>query len=145
MSSETWTSPRGNVVTVAANGQMHVIPPGDAHADNRRPTEGRVTLATFLRPRSLDGKHGGDVRTVRVPAQARQYAPVTPYFRLNEARRTELQAEAAALRAKLGTPGVDPVVRTRLQQDLRKIEHELGMDASRTPDLRLFQEKRPSK
>jgi hypothetical protein len=66
------------------------------------------------------------------PVQA-TFADPVPYFKLNDRRRAELEAEAEALAAKIAAPGLDLVVRDKLKQDLKKITDELGMDRNAPP------------
>jgi len=74
--------------------------------------------------------------------QAAACAQPTPYFRLSDAKRVELEAEASALRGKIAKVGLRPEVKDKLKQDLAKIEHLLAMDRSPTPESRPVQELR---
>lgn len=105
--------------------------------------QGRTVTGLGLTPRRPDGSGGEIVKHIRVgPKQARQFAAPTPYFKLSAEKRGEYQAETAALRTKLANPGLDPVVKVRLQQDLAKLQHLLDMDSSPTPDHRPVEELR---
>lgn len=105
--------------------------------------QGRVVTSVGLTPRRPDGSGGEIVKHIRTgPAVQATFAAPTPYFRLSDAKRTEYQAQVAALKAQLANPGLDPVVKVRVQQDLAKIQHLLAMDASPTPDHRPFEELR---
>lgn len=105
--------------------------------------QGRTVTGLGLTPRRPDGSGGEVVKHIRVgPKQAQQYAAPTPYFKLSAEKRGEYEAEAAALRGKIANPGLDPIVKVRLKQDLAKIQHLLDMDASPTPDHRPFEELR---
>jgi hypothetical protein len=81
----------------------------------------------------------GDAPTA---GQARQFAVATPHFKLSDAKRAEYEAEVAALKAKIAAPGLRPEVKQKLEQDLAKVEHLLGMDRAPTPDPRTVAEKR---
>ncbi len=73
--------------------------------------------------------------------QARQYAATAPHFQLSGALRAEYAAEVAALKVKIAAPGLLPVQKLRLEQELQHLEHLLQMDASTTPDPRPYQER----
>ncbi len=75
-------------------------------------------------------------------AGARQYAATSPYFQLSDARRAEHEAQVAALKAQIAAPGLLPVHKIRLEQELQHLEHLLQMDASTSPDPRPYQERR---
>lgn len=129
------------------NGQIEHYTDAGPMAGNRRGQDlfqGRVVTSMCLTPRSVDGKSGGEVikRTRVGPKVQAQFAAVTPYFKLNDRRRADLEAEVAGLKAKIAAPGLDPTVKQKLAQDLAKLQHELDMDKSPTPDGRTFQELR---
>lgn len=98
-------------------------------------TQGREVTSVGLTPRSPDGKSGGEVvKNISVgPRPMALHADPVPYFRLSDHRRAELEAEVAALTAKIAAPGLDLVVRDKLKQDLRKIQDELDMDRNAPP------------
>lgn len=97
--------------------------------------QGRRVVSVGLTPRRPDGSGGQVVKTIGTgaPVQA-AFAAAVPYFKLSDARRAELEGDAAALTAKIEQPGLDPVVRDKLKQDLRKIQDELAMDRNAPPD-----------
>lgn len=97
-------------------------------------TQGRVVTSVGLTPRHPDGSGGELVKRIRVgPRATALHADPVPYFKLNARRRAELEADAEALAAKIAAPGLDPVVRDKLRQDLRKVQDELGMDRNAPP------------
>jgi len=105
--------------------------------------QGRSVAGLFLTPRSPDGRGGQVHKAIRTgPPVLATFAVPTAYFQLSDARRTEYQAQVAGLKAQLANPGLDPVVKGRLQQDLSKVQHLLDMDRSPTPDHRSFEELR---
>lgn len=116
---------------------------GERVQNCRDPFQGRVVTSMGLTPRHPDGSGGQVVKNVRTgPKPLATFAAPTPYFRLSAEKRTEYEAQVAGLEAQIATPGLDPVIKTRLQQDLAKVQHLLGMDKSPTPDGRTFQELR---
>lgn len=82
-------------------------------AELRKPGNERVVAA-------LDDTGGGSA--VLVPE---------PYFTLSPARRADLEARRDALTAQLAAPGLHPVARIRLEQELHDIEHRLAMASGR--------------
>src|SRR5690349_6207467 len=100
------------------------------------PTGGRQVVGLGLTPRSADGTRGGEVvKRIRTgPPVPATFAAPTPYFRLSDARRAELEGDAAALAAKIAQPGLDLVVKDKLKQDLKKITDELAMDRGAPPE-----------
>lgn len=104
-------------------------------AEHEDVLRGRRVVHVGLAPRRPDGSGGEVVKTIRTGAPVpATFADPVPYFRLSDARRAELEGDAAALTAKIAQPGLDPVVRDKLKQDLRKITDELMMDRNAPPD-----------
>src|SRR2546426_84712 len=68
---------------------------------NAKPTE-RMVVRRFLTPRSLDGKRGGDVKRIVVPAKPkREWAAPTPHFDAAQAARLAIEDELAKLLLEL--------------------------------------------
>ncbi|HXM38293.1 MAG TPA: hypothetical protein VN908_06505 [Gemmatimonadales bacterium] len=91
-----------------------------------------------------EGKNAGVIKTERLE-QAQQFAPsqpVRPYevpplsdrlgpqsgYRLSDAKRQELEAQAGSLRLLIAAPGISPTMKIRYEQDLAKIERLLELD-----------------